>query len=269
MDKSIDAKLIKKNSSPNIRENPNINRDDELNLIEKTENKQMSDNNLDTGKNEKNKKQEDTIWLERYNKFLEKTKFKNLRGENEDFPTFKINQIIVEEINKARTNCECYHKKIKDQKNLIKYDRIRDEKYLLINKTKFYVYGIENRFNESINYLKKIDIEMKTNNENLKKLTYANELKFPFPREEKKLKDKIYQNSTFERIKKKFEGIYKIEFLIAFHVFYDPEIFTMLEIIDINKKGNSRAILDKQIRFIGVNSRKLLDGYFVYILLSE
>lgn len=76
------------------------------------------------------------IWREKYNQFLQRTSFKNLKEEKSVFLEFKFIKLIVQNINEARTNCLAYSKKIDEYKDFIKSDQV---KMILLNKKKSFL----------------------------------------------------------------------------------------------------------------------------------
>jgi len=173
-------------------------------------NNQESNQQPDISVTEK-KSQTEESWLEKYNKFLERTKFKSLlHQEIPVFSTFKFTRIIIDEINDARINSLKYSEKIDHYTKFIETDKITKKKYLLRQEKLLYLPSGLKGIKECSDYLKEHNKKMKEKKEKLKKLVYAHELKFPIPKNEKKIFSNNFINNAYEKMRKDFEGIYNI-----------------------------------------------------------
>ena len=178
---------------------------------------------------------------------------------NNNLPVDEFSLYIFNEINKIRSNPKDYIKIfIKAKENII-----TDSKNRLIykkNNIKVALFRGSPAFDETIEYLKDI--------EKMDKLIFNKNLCINLPKDENELKDKNYlKNNILKMIK---NGI-KIKSYWR-DIITDEETSFILMIVDdiSNKSGEKRKdILNKNMKYIGINSIKIKNRFACYIVLSN
>jgi hypothetical protein len=257
----------KENSVSKEKENENKNLKIDIfieeNIINKNEN--QNQNQKDNLKHNEFDSKNDEFWLDKYNKFIKRTNFRSLSRPT--LSSFEFTRKIVEEINLARLDFKKYSKKIDTYQKLIKTNKLTKRKFLPNQEGDIYLPKGEKGFEDCSNYLKKRYKEMKFKDEYPKKLTYLNELKFPLLKHEINF-NQMYIETSIKNLRKKYKGIYDIiNFFVSFKSLSDPEISTMLQIVD---EETREILLKNTTRYIGVSHGKMKDGtYIVYLLLAN
>ncbi len=180
---------------------------------------------------------------------------------------------MLREINLIRKNPTIYVNKIKDFMKYIITDKETDRKYILVNKhTKIKLMKGEEAFLECLNFIDEFDKKLKLNNKSLSELELKEELKFPFPNDDpEKCINKDYIKENLLLLKKNLEKNFKIK---GFHYDLstnDPEISTILQLVDDNNSRGKRRnmLLDENIKYIGINIGKLKDNLFcIYLMFA-
>jgi hypothetical protein len=178
---------------------------------------------------------------------------------NSNYPGDEFSIYIFNEINKIRSNPKDYiNTFIKAKENII-----TDSKNRLIykkNNIKVALFRGSPAFDETIEYLKDI--------EKMDKLIFNKNLCINLPKDENELKDKNYlKNNILKMIK---NGI-KIKSYWR-DIITDEETSFILMIVDdiSNKSGEKRKdILNKNMKYIGINSIKIKNRFACYIVLSN
>jgi len=174
------------------------------------------------------------------------------------------------QINKLRNNCLSYSKKIEFFSKFI--EEINGDKFLAIEMGEYtsncsLVEGLP-AFKEAITFMEKFYKD----NSSLNRLTHINELKIPFPKDLTLVNNIDYIKYRTEGIKKKLEGQYDVTGFTYDITYKDAEITTIMQIVDDNygNKNRRKNLLNKEIKYIGINCKELNDGqYAVYILLAK
>ena len=178
---------------------------------------------------------------------------------NNNLPVDEFSLYIFNEINKIRSNPKDYIKIfIKAKENII-----TDSKNRLIyikNNIKVALFRGVPAFDETIEYLKDI--------EKMNKLIFNKNLCVNLPKDENEIKDKNFlKNNILKMIK---NGI-KIKSYWR-DIITDEETSFILMIVDdiSNKSGEKRKdILNKNMKYIGINSIKINNRFACYIVLSN
>jgi len=180
---------------------------------------------------------------------------------------------MLKEINLIRLNPIFYADKIRDFMKFIKTDKNTNRKYFLVNKnTKINLLKGEVAFLDCLDFIKDFDMKIKETNKILNELELKEELKFPFPLDNPELCiNKDYIKESLLKLKSSIKGNFKLK---GFHYDLstnDPEISTILQIVDDNNSGCKRRnmLLDESIKYIGVNIGKLKDNlYCIYLVFA-
>jgi len=178
---------------------------------------------------------------------------------NSNYPVDEFSIYIFNEINKIRSNPKDYiNIFIKAKENII-----TDSKNRLIykkNNIKVALFRGSPAFDETIEYLKDI--------EKMDKLIFNKNLCINLPKDENELKDKNYLKKNILKMIK--NGI-KIKSYWR-DIITDEETSFILMIVDdiSNKSGEKRKdILNKNMKYIGINSIKIKNRFACYIVLSN
>jgi len=174
------------------------------------------------------------------------------------------------QINKLRNNCLSYSKKIDYYSKFI--EEINGDKFLVLEIGEYtsnssLLEGLS-AFKEAIIFLEKFYKD----NSSLNRLVHKNELKIPFPKDLTLVDNIDYIKYKAEEIKKKLKGQYDVTGFTYDITYKDAEITTLMQIVDDNhgNKNRRKNLLNKEIKYIGINYKELNDGkYAVYILLAK
>jgi hypothetical protein len=242
-----------------------------LKAIDLKENKRSRSFNKEKEKEKENKPISSYVKKKNNEKMIKKLnqfRKKHLIGENLIEMDFAVEIFI--QINTLRNNCLAYTKKIDFFSKFI--EEIKGEKFLTLEMNDFIsnsilVQGLP-AFKEAIKFLEIYYKKYST----LDRLVHINDLKIPFPNDVKLLIDKNYIHNKAEEIKKKFKGKYEVTGYTYDITFKDAELTTIMQIVDDNygNKNRRNNLLNKDIKYIGINYKKLNDEqYAVYILLAK
>ena len=166
---------------------------------------------------------------------------------------------IFENINKIRTNPKFYIEYLKDCK-----------KYIIEENDKFYYKkNVNNKillkegqksFDDAIEYLENL--------ESMNKLNFDNNLNIPLPNTKKELKDSHYLKNMVDNLIKK--GI-RIKCYWKIYDINIQDVCLLMMILDENDKNKNirNAILNKNMKKIGINSFTIENSFACYILLSD
>jgi hypothetical protein len=201
-------------------------------------------------------------------KKLHEFRKKNLIGDDLIEMDFAVEIFI--QINTLRNNCLAYTKKIDFFSKFI--EEINGDKFLTLEMNDFIsnsilVQGLPS-FKEAIKFLEIYYKKYST----LNRLVHISDLKIPFPNDVKLVIDKNYIHNKAEEIKKKFKGKYEVTGYTYDITYKDAELTTIMQIVDDNygNKNRRHNLLNKDIKYIGINYKKLNDEqYAVYILLAK
>jgi hypothetical protein len=192
--------------------------------------------------NEENQMNEDLI------------KEKNLKEGNKiNKPNDEFSKYMFENINKLRKNPKNYIELIEKSKKNIKL--LKNGKYIYNSTLKVTLYKGEESFNEAIEDLKKTN----TMNE----LIYEPKITIPLPDNETDLQSHDYLKKETNKLK--IKGYWR-DFIS------DPIICFILLIVDDNNKfpGLKRKnLLDPNIKYIGISSKKIGKSFCSYFTLSN
>lgn len=180
---------------------------------------------------------------------------------------------MVREINLVRLNPVNYTKKIREFMKFIKTDLNTQKKYFLLNKTtKINLSKGEDAFKECLYYISELGKKIKEEGLILNELELKDDLKLPFPIDNpEKCLDKEYIKENILNLKNKLDGNYRLK---GFHYDLstnDPEISTILQIVDDNNSCGKRRsmLLDQNVKYIGINIGKLKDNlYCIYLIFA-
>lgn len=181
---------------------------------------------------------------------------------------------MLREINLIRTSPLTYSDKIKDFMKFINTDDKNNRKFILVNKkTKLNLLKGEEAFLNCLEILSELDNKLKSQKTFLRELELRDELKFPFPFDEpEKCISKEYIKETLLKLKSSMGFNFKMK---GFHYDLstnDPEISTVLQIVDDNNSFGKRRnmLLDETIKYIGINIGKLKDNLFcIYMVFAS
>lgn len=261
----INEKTIKQSSKfKNIKENEIISKDKtseqeiENNLLSKKKKFISAESLIQINSNHKEKE----LKISTISKF-------NLVNKMDEF-----SKKVYEEINMSRTNCLEYSKKIDNFSKQILFDKIKNQKYFSIPSShkKIYLPKNDDGFNECSKFFKDIYIKYKKDKKFPRKLRFVEELKFPLNQDDiENSINKEYISKTYQKLKKILDGIYDIYNMIYFKSFDNPEISTMLEIIDQENNYRVRyCLLNDSLKYIGISHGKLKNGsIIVFIILAN
>jgi len=173
-------------------------------------------------------------------------------------PEDDFSKYIFENINKIRTNPQSYINIIEDSKQKITIDKYN--RLIYKSKVKVTLSKGNEAFDEAINYLREI--------EPMNKLIYNPNLNIKLPNEEKEIKDKNYLKNQVSllisrglNIKSFWRDSIK-----------DPETSFILMIVDdkgINSGMKRKDILDRNMKYIGINSTFIGKSFVCYMLFSD
>lgn len=206
---------------------------------------------------------------------VRRSKFESIDIKKNNAIPIKINEFcekIVNEINYARTDFLGYSQKIQNFSEKIITEKESGKKYFSRDTGKVYLPKKEDGFQKCLNYFKKKYEKCLKENSFPKKLRFVEELKFPFPKKDnEKCLDSDYIKDTYSKLKKIFEGTYDFDNLIYYKSSDDPEISTLLQIVDQEHQGKVRdVLLNRSLKYIGVKNEKLKDGSnVVFIFLAN
>ncbi len=177
------------------------------------------------------------------------------------------------QINFVRTNPKIYTEKILKFMKYINTNKRNNKKFFLVNnKTKINLLKGEEAFYDCMNFIEDLDLKIREKQIILRELVLKEELKFPFPVENPENsinKDYIKENLII--LKNKIGEKFKIK---GFHYDLstnDPEISTVLQIVDDNNSGKKRRnmLLDENVKYIGINIGKLKENlYCIYLVMA-
>jgi len=183
------------------------------------------------------------------NSYMKMDEFKNFENDsNLDFFTFQI----IDEINKARTNCE-------------EYSRIINKYHSEINSenNKFYINSYGNKLYFEHGKIKFIDcVDFLSKKKSMKKFIYKEELRFTISDYDKKIcTEKDFLVESLKKLKIKFKGKYDIKKFLFYKSTKCPEVSTTIQIVnDFARKENDKHLLNENYKYIGLNYKYKKNG---------
>lgn len=188
-------------------------------------------------------------------------------SENRDY----IGDSFVKEINILRNDITEYTKKIEKYGKLINTDKVTNKKYFKILSSleqKIYLPTGNTPYIKSVSVLKEFHKKLKEDNIVLQPLIRVEELQLPFPED---LNQTFKIESIKERIWAMRERVCSRYNILHFHfdiIFDDAEFSTVMKIAYDSVSLNSmpEGLLKSNIKYIGVNSLRVLEMYIVYII---
>lgn len=278
---------IKNNTSNYYKNNNQVNLNKRGEKPENSRNSPISDKIFTVTSNfESQKNNENSQLLKSTQNYLNQTSFHDRSDTRSKYTKTIINFVnfhddysinfpndILREINIIRTNPILYVDKIRDFMKYINTDKKNNHKYILINRnTKINLSKGEEAFLNCVDFICDFDKKIKEKNNFLNVLELKKELTLPFPTDDpEKCFNTNYIKENLLILKTKLEENFKLK---GFH--YDlstnnPEISTILQIVDDNNSGTKRRnmLLDDSIKYIGVNIGKLKDNLFcIYLVFA-
>lgn len=271
-----DTENIKKNTKESTRNLKNIkisNNSNEDKIKEQINDQIDADSKLNKNMKDKNKSAE-SLFHYNLNRNQSENKFESINISNS--ASYKIDDFskeIFDQINLSRTNCLEYARKIDYFYKRIFFDENENKKYLIpSNGKKIFLPKKEDGFLECSNFFKNLQKNYLENQSFPRKLRFVEELKFPLIKNDvdNSLK-KDYISKTYNNMKKILNGIYDIYNMIYYKSLEDPEISTLLQIIDQENDHRVRyCLLYDKLKYIGISHGKLKNGStIVFIILAN
>lgn len=171
-------------------------------------------------------------------------------------PVDRYSRSIFQKINNLRQNPQAYIEKFEECK---RYIERKKKKFIYNNKTRVYMQTGIPAIENTINFLKTL--------EPMEGLIYSPKLNIPLP-DENQIKDKLHIKDGFTKLKEK--GVPIISFWKD--IIKDPEVAFLLMVIDDrgeNEGLRRKIILDKNTKFIGVQSISHDDDFVCYLSFSD
>jgi hypothetical protein len=173
---------------------------------------------------------------------------------------------MLKEFNFVREDPQRYAEKLRSYMSYIKYNHKTNQTVFSIPKTiKINLSNGKEAFNSCINSLK--------GGRGVPSLEFRDDLSFPFPYEQlDQCTSKDYLTSTFLEMNMRLKDKYSI---LGFHYdinVNDPEVSTLLQIVDDNNSNGQRRkqILDKDVRYVGINLGFLRDNIVcIYVVFAS
>jgi len=268
----------------NIIEEPSVNNEKKEKPGENNENKDLISNSSKKNKNNNfisGKIKNNSLCLSSC--ILEESKTREKTYNNPIFECcstlniYSSNAFALEmlrEINLIRTNPIAYASKIKEFIKFIYTDEKNNRKYILVNKnTKLNLLKGEEAFLNCLDFITELDKNLKSQKTFLHEFELKDELKFPFPLDEPdKCISNEYIKENFVKLKLSLGFRFKLK---GFHYDLstnDPEISTLLQIVDDNNSSGKRRnmLLDENVKYVGINIGKLKDNIFcIYLVFAS
>jgi hypothetical protein len=173
---------------------------------------------------------------------------------------------MLKEFNFAREDPQRYAEKLKSYTSYIKYNHRTNQTVFSIPKMiKINLSNGKDAFDKCINILRGYN--------ELPLLELREDLAFPFPSEQVDLcTSKDYLTSKFLEMNMRLKDKYTI---VGFHYdinVNDPEISTLLQIVDDNNSNGQRRkqILDKNVKYVGISMGVLRDNIVcIYVVFAS
>jgi hypothetical protein len=198
-------------------------------------------------------------------------KFKDENSKENILISMDFSNQMLQQINSIRNNPLDFCKKIKFySKYIVKFP---DKIYLIYNEDKKYYNFKLNKglpaFNQTINLLKNLSVNMINEKLKLIKLIHLDELKIPFPEyDNENAKNNSYIKSQFKFIREKLKGKYEV---LNYHydiTYKDSELSILMQIIDDNfsNKKRQKNLLRLDTKYVGINYGKIENNLIVVYL---